>query len=257
MFLRYGWLSGSIFVAPTCSVEKMKYDLFAVRFVQRTRMPIPSISAFTGIYLALKVRPHYYKLLEWKQTLTKWVAMDSDLVTGLILQTHDFPSAQFRLKYNRCQRLCFTSSLCVLHGTIPIPVVYADKKYPKTYYDSPVHIPTLSANPVPTAPLWNLTPPPTASTLPTSSASHTGLRRAPPTVPSAVKVPLFAARLLITDAVTRDEVCPITYNAITLETASVTNCFHIFDTEAIQRSLAMNPICPSCRHATPVITTCV
>jgi len=215
-------------------------------------MPLPSISAFTGIHLALKVRPHYYKLLEWKPDFIRWVAMDSDPITGLQLQTHGFAGAQFRLKYNRCERLCFTSSLCVLYGTILIPVVYADKKYPTAYYDYPVHIPILSANPMPTAPLWNLATATATATVTTTTT--TDPRRAPPAKPSSVKVPLFAAKLLIADAVTREEVCPITYNALTLETASVTNCFHIFDTEAIQRSLALNPVCPSCRHAAPTIT---
>jgi len=218
-------------------------------------MPPPNISSFTCNLLALRKKAHEFKLIEWIPEDSKWVSFETfgTLSTAeLSFRTHQSPYAQCVIRYKRCERLCYTSSLCIVYGDTKIPVIYADKKYPASYYDNSIVLHTLSDAPLLiTTPLWNLAPTyvpaPAPVPAPTVPSKH----------PSSVKVPLFAAQLLISDAVKREEVCPITYNTITLESASITNCFHIFDTEAIQHSLRLNPSCPTCRHAAPVTTECV
>jgi len=54
----------------------------------------------------------------------------------------------------------------------------------------------------------------------------------------------------------KEELCPISTNPISPITASVTTCFHVFETEAINEWIARNPVtpCPVCRKvcmATP------
>ena len=66
-------------------------------------------------------------------------------------------------------------------------------------------------------------------------------------------IPQHVVQRLIKYAIYNKECCPITLNPIVAETSSVTSCFHVFNTEAIQYSLRMNDTCPVCRHPSPAL----
>jgi SUMO ligase MMS21 Smc5/6 complex component len=66
-------------------------------------------------------------------------------------------------------------------------------------------------------------------------------------------IPQHVVQRLIKYAALNKELCPITFNTIATETSSITSCFHVFDTEAIQHSLQMNDTCPVCRHPSPAL----
>jgi hypothetical protein len=76
---------------------------------------------------------------------------------------------------------------------------------------------------------------------------------APPTVPPAVPsvaiepIPKRIAWLIAEDAAKQEEKCPITMEPISPITASVTSCFHTFDSEAIATWLVNHTTCPQCR----------
>jgi len=64
------------------------------------------------------------------------------------------------------------------------------------------------------------------------------------------KLPKRIAWLIAEDASKAGETCPISTNIISPITASVTTCFHVFDTESINEWVTRNPIntpCPICR----------
>lgn len=62
-------------------------------------------------------------------------------------------------------------------------------------------------------------------------------------------MPLYVANLIIREAETKKEKCPISLDDITSENASVTSCFHVFTKDAIQRHRASgNTKCPVCRQ---------
>jgi len=73
------------------------------------------------------------------------------------------------------------------------------------------------------------------------------------------KIPKRIAWLIAEEAA-KGEMCPISTNPISPITASVTTCFHVFETEAINEWIARNPNntpCPVCRKvclATPAYT---
>lgn len=76
-----------------------------------------------------------------------------------------------------------------------------------------------------------------------------GLARAPAVVLATTidPIPKRIALLVVEDAVKKQENCPITMELISPMTASVTNCFHTFETEAITAWLKNNSTCPQCR----------
>jgi len=70
----------------------------------------------------------------------------------------------------------------------------------------------------------------------------------------APNVPKHVAVALAEHASIKKDVCPITTNPISVETACVTSCFHLFESEALQTWLDSNNICPTCRVRNPSVT---
>jgi hypothetical protein len=57
------------------------------------------------------------------------------------------------------------------------------------------------------------------------------------------------ADALIAAAVTKGATCPITMEAITDDTATVTPCYHVFDATALASWIAAgNTTCPTCKQ---------
>lgn len=75
-------------------------------------------------------------------------------------------------------------------------------------------------------------------------------------VTEALPIPEFVGRLLITNARQGSESCPIStvpYGEI--QSLSATSCFHVFETESLQRWLRENRTCPVCRiHVRNMVT---
>lgn len=59
--------------------------------------------------------------------------------------------------------------------------------------------------------------------------------------------PTYVSNLLISDAITKNETCPINYDTITKENAVVTSCFHVFSREALTVWRKKSTECPKCR----------
>ena len=79
-----------------------------------------------------------------------------------------------------------------------------------------------------------------------SSSSHGG------TSESHAKIPKHILKVFIEDAISKNSICPITMEALTLENSSITPCGHLFDKEALCLSLNSCKKCPMCRaHANP------
>jgi len=62
------------------------------------------------------------------------------------------------------------------------------------------------------------------------------------------KLPQRIARIIAEDALRNKEVCGITMEPIIPENSSVTSCFHIFETTAIDRWLQSHTSCPLCNR---------
>lgn len=68
-----------------------------------------------------------------------------------------------------------------------------------------------------------------------------------PTATATIPLPKRIAWLIADDASRNNEICSITMDPISPLTASVTSCFHCYDSTAIEAWLLNKPECPQCR----------
>ena len=61
-------------------------------------------------------------------------------------------------------------------------------------------------------------------------------------------IPKDIASLIAKNAETNSVICPITMDPINSNNCSVTSCYHLFDTDAINTWLNSNPSCPICKQ---------
>ena len=62
-------------------------------------------------------------------------------------------------------------------------------------------------------------------------------------------IPKFAAELMKRGAIAKNDCCPITLNPLKeCESLTLTSCYHLFDTPAIDRWLRENMECPTCKE---------
>ena len=66
-------------------------------------------------------------------------------------------------------------------------------------------------------------------------------------------IPTRIARMIATDAVEREEVCPITMEPITMETCAVTSCFHVFERDSLAMWHTVHKTCPVCKQGCSVV----
>jgi hypothetical protein len=62
--------------------------------------------------------------------------------------------------------------------------------------------------------------------------------------------PRHLVAAILADAAANNAICPITMDPITPDTATVTSCGHVFQTEAIRYWLTTRNECPECREPT-------
>lgn len=66
-------------------------------------------------------------------------------------------------------------------------------------------------------------------------------------------LPKRIAHMVATDAVAREEVCPITMEPITMETCAVTSCFHVFERDSLAMWHIVHKTCPVCKQDCSVV----
>ena len=84
----------------------------------------------------------------------------------------------------------------------------------------------------------------------TLSSYHQALAARQPSAPPALPpaLPRHIADLVLAKAEADGQTCPITMEPIRRNTASITSCGHIFQTEAIREWLQTRYTCPDCRQ---------
>ena len=69
-----------------------------------------------------------------------------------------------------------------------------------------------------------------------------------PPAPRPPTVPPFVASIMKNSAIANKEKCPITMEVFTDKMSiSITSCFHLFETECVNKWLEKNTVCPFCR----------
>ena len=201
-----------------------------------------SIHQFDGNILAFwRPRKRTYYFLSWKPDTNRWEHYDEEHTPFTLHKTtlHERGSVTIRIKSvgpRHYQTRIHCDGTFLLNGPLVIPIaksafpaqgarikreytaVDLDSTIP---YERPQH-------------LWTLTPPAPAA--------------APKPKAKPKPIPRRIAWLVAEDACKNKESCPISMEDISPITASVTSCFHVFDTPSLNIWLQEKNTCPSCRE---------
>lgn len=211
------------------------------------------IQTFANRYLAI-YRPNKktYSVIEWNQQRRYWrrALLDPDHTPAINIRSHNTPSALVninispqlnRQKYVRCKAL----DKFLFYNNIRVAIIQkvpgSEHEFVHSTFAGEFTCTTVSAEPVFIQPMWTLYPPaPILAPAPTPvpTPAHTNLPEA---------IPRRIAWLVAEDASKQGESCSITLDEISPITASVTTCFHVFNSDAIAKWLTTNPLCPMCK----------
>ena len=205
-----------------------------------------SIHQFHGNLLAFwRPRKRTYYFLSWKPDANRWEHYDEEQTPFTLHKTtsHERGSVIIRIKSagpRHYQTRIHCDGTFLLNGTLVIPIARSmlpaqgariKREYttvdrdPTIPYERPQH-------------LWTLTPP----------AAAAAAAAVPKTKAKPKPIPRRIAWLVAEDACKNKESCPISMEDISPITASVTSCFHVFDTPSLNTWLQEKNTCPTCRE---------
>ena len=130
---------------------------------------------------------------------------------------------------------CIAYGIYLKYGEKIVPVLQKKpssvKNFPNSFYAGEITVTGQQDELVPGPTLWRLYP---VEQLPN------------PVVTNKIylHLPQHIAWVIAEDASKNNQDCPITLNPISPITASVTNCFHTFDTQAVIQALNIKAVCP-------------
>lgn len=195
-----------------------------------------NIDNFYGNLLAFwRPRKQTYYFLSWKPDANCWEHYNEEHTPFTLHSStiHERGSVNIRIK-SAGPRYYQTRIRCdgrfLLNGPLVIPIAKsafatqaARIKREYTIVDNPT-MPYLRPQL-----LWELVP-------------------AVPVPPKLAPIPRRIAWLVAEDACKKGETCPISTEYISPKTASVTSCFHVFDSQCINKWLEQHTTCPTCRE---------
>ena len=209
------------------------------------------IQTFTGRYLAVFRRnKKTYSIITYDTNARRWHSTTDINTTTHPPALNSSPIESAKVKLYVSANLFIE---CVANGAyidcmnyhIPIVTkVGSSRQFPASIFMNEFECTTQSSLPHPDNPLWILYPITVAIAVPPALA-----RRVLQGIPKRI------AWIIAEDASKKEETCPITMEVISPITASVTNCFHVFDTNAITTWLQTHTECPVCKQPT-VSTVC-
>ena len=207
------------------------------------------INEFREPYIAI-YRPNKktYAILNWETNGRYWkrYMIDRNFLPTVTLRRQNIPEAPSRINYipynsvgTACVR-CIATGEYLIYDTHCIAIlrkVPSSNSFPLTIFMHEFPCTDRSETPVTIPPLWTLR---TQPILPVPV----------PVVPQITPLPMRIAWIIAEDASAKGETCSITLEQISPVTASVTTCFHCFDTNAINTWLETHSSCPLCKQAT-------
>jgi len=190
-----------------------------------------------------------YSILQYRGNKWKRFILNPALIPSIVLYGTPLPVAPVKIAIDSSGHFvhCTASSNYLLYDNKNVTVIKklpnSVKKFPQSYYSGEITVAARGVRENNEA-LWVVQEP----------------LHAPVHVPvpvARIKLPQHIAWIIAEDACKNKIDCAITLNPISPVTASVTNCFHVFETEAITQAILISSKCPVCREKNPVITKCL
>ena len=212
-------------------------------------METQNIQTFVSNLIAVYRRnKKTYSILQYSQQLRRWrrFLLDPDTVISAWRQTIASAPVKICIDATQVNVHCIATGVYLKYGTETVSVIEklsnSPKKFPLSFYFGEITCPAVETETTPTTALWSLYPVPSPVIVQAQQKT--------------IKIPQRIAWLIAEDASRNNEECPITLQPLSPITASVTSCFHVFETEAINQSLMTKPQCPMCRYINPSVTVC-
>jgi hypothetical protein len=203
----------------------------------------------TNLIACWRPQKHAYHALTWNNQNEHWRPWYGTVIGGLSKHrstAHDLSGdVQIKLQNNTMVQVQAAGEFLML-GTTRITLVkrIGGATIPNAWKNRELG-PLIERTGVDLAvSLWNVLPP---------AVPVPPVAPVPPIVPAVASrleiepIPKRIAWLVAEDAAKNEEKCPITMEPISPITASVTSCFHTFDSEAIAVWLTNHRTCPQCR----------
>ena len=207
--------------------------------------PMPQIRRFTGQYVCFFRRnKRTYYVLEWDTGSRKWLRSMPDLPNLTLHRSSTSRDGEVSINIATyaagfVRRISIKADGFYLKsGDHIIPILKARHALPPAFMATEytaLETPFTNTNEV----LWSIQVVPPPIEIP-----------APPLAILQEKIPKRIAWLIAEDASKAGETCPISTNTISPITASVTTCYHVFETDSINEWVQRNPVntpCPVCR----------
>lgn len=213
---------------------------------------VGNVHMFRDYYVAIH-RPikRTYSVLQWMPEGAYWkrALLDPALTEGITVRRNTITPAPCSINYIRNNVIpmhivkCLATGIYLRYGTHDISIIqklpHSIASFPNNTYAGEFTCTVESEEPPETRPLWTVVlTPPTAAPI--------------PIIMQQVKTPLprRIAWILAEDASKKGETCSITLEQISPITASVTTCYHVFDSSALAIWLTTSNKCPMCKHKT-------
>ena len=186
-----------------------------------------------------------YSILQYVGTRWKRLHIDPAILPTIARSEQDIPNAPVKISIDAHALVnCIAKGVYFMYGEKVVTVIeklrHSPRNFPQSFYSEEFTISTTVQRPG-TEPLWTLYPAPVPLLAP---------------MPALAKIPQRIAWIIAEDASKNNQDCPISLNPISPITSSVTNCFHVFETESILEAIRTTAKCPVCRAKNPVITAC-
>ena len=221
-----------------------------------------SIQTFASNLIAIhRPNKNTYSLLEYAHNTQKWkrFLLDPDITPNIRRYRQANPLVHVKIKIDTTAEFvhCVCDGTYLKYGNRIVTIIKkrtgSVKKFPMGFYAGEIRVEgdiQHEDNPIP--PLWTLYPDnpiaaPQVAPIPTTTPSSQNRK---------IAIPKRIAWIIAEDASKNGMDCPITLNPISPITASVTSCFHVFETEAIEQALRLNAMCPMCRTKNVSYTKC-
>jgi len=214
---------------------------------------VQSIQTFVSDLIAV-YRPNKktYSILKFS-TENRWKRYLLDPDIHITLWRQIINPAPVKISIDASNRFidCIGRGIYLKYGEKIVPVIRklagSTKNFPNSFYAGEITVTGQQNETVPGPPLWRLYP---VQPIPQVVPNPTVVKH------SFLPIPKQIAWIIAEDASKNNQDCPITLNTISPITASITNCFHLFETHAIVQALNNKPSCPVCRHQNPTLTLC-
>jgi len=200
-----------------------------------------SIQTFIGNHIAVyRINKKTFSILKYDHDKQIWSRVIVNPDCNITLGPNIFHPASVKIVINDLGNNvdCIANGSYLKYDDITVPVIQKTSnsagKFPNSIFAFEFTCADMTTN-IHTGYLWTLSPLPEVQVI--------------------EPLPRRIAWIIAEDAARNNDDCPITLSPISPITASVTSCYHVFATDAIEEWFQTNNTCPVCKKKTTAVAS--